>query len=102
MSKELKRFRLLPDSGGYECIHCGIWTHMPVEHRSCCNDTQIAELREEVEWLKAALTPSAETKGAYMGEVRCGCHVNCDNNHLPWTVIKKVMKLISKRAEGGE
>lgn len=84
MSDKLKGFRLLPDSGGYECIHCGVWTHLPEEHRSCCQYLQIAELKEENKRLREALTPSAETKAAYMGEVGCGCHmINCEDNHLP-------------------
>lgn len=51
-------------------------------------DARAAELEE-------ALTPSAATKAAYMGEVRG----DCCGEFVPWTTIKDVMSMIRARAE---
>lgn len=56
--------------------------------------------------LEAALTPSTETKGAYIGEFifprtytdEYGDEITVNVN-VPWTTIKEIMKAISKFAE---
>lgn len=71
---------------------------------------EIAALRAKRDRLIAALTPSADTKAAYMGEVRDDVTVwieddegdmveYTDRRHVSWTAIKEVMALIRK--EGG-
>ncbi|MCG8446511.1 MAG: hypothetical protein MI753_12440 [Hyphomicrobiales bacterium] len=57
--------------------------------------------------LLEALTPSAGTKAAYMGEVVLETVSDDDEDglpvsvkrHVPWTAIKDVMALIRKRAD---
>jgi hypothetical protein len=57
-----------------------------------------------IETLRAALTPSAETKSAYMGEFsfpktytdEYGDEISV-NMSVPWTTIKEIMKAISAR-----
>jgi len=59
----------------------------------------------EVERLREALTPSAATKSAYMGEVECDCPTETWRHFVPWTAIKAIMAMIRARAvlrEGGE
>lgn len=69
-----------------------------------------AEKDAEIARMRAALTPSAETKAAYMGEFwiplpdrdedgeECMRRIN-----VPWTVTKKIMAAIRKQAlAGGE
>lgn len=56
----------------------------------------VSALRDEIERLKAALTPSAETKAAYMGEFYFDEH-NDDGATtviVPWTTIKEIMSAI--------
>lgn len=71
---------------------------------------EIAALRAQRDRLIAALTPSAETKAAYMGEVRddvwsSGYDENGEyeerrvSHHVSWAAIKDIMALIRK--EGG-
>jgi len=72
-----------------------------------CRDLEasLAEAREESNSLREALTPSAETKAAYMSEVMCDHFPSCEahGHYVPWTTIKDVMAMISKRAlTGGE
>ena len=62
-------------------------------------------LARRVERLEAALTPSADTKAAYMGEIVLTITYRDDNGNeltrdkdLPWTTIKEVMALIRARA----
>ena len=45
-----------------------------------------------------ALTPSAKTEAAYIGEFTCG---HCDH-YVPWITIKEIMAAIRERAECGE
>lgn len=61
-------------------------------------------LSAQVERLKEALTPSAETKRAYIGEFSVRFPVFDDDGNecfreinVPWTTIKEVMKAISGR-----
>ena len=59
---------------------------------------RIAALEAEVARLREALTPSAETQTAYMGELsRLFLHAN-----LPWVVIKEIMAVIRARAALGD
>lgn len=64
---------------------------------------------DEIERLRKALTPSAETKAAYMGEF----HVSLpswdeDGNevrrkiNVPWVTIKEIMAAIRKEASVSE
>ena len=63
-----------------------------------------AKMAGEVERLREALTPSAETKAAYMGEFtmpfpcldESGEEVMAHPN-VPWTTIKEIMKAIRAR-----
>jgi hypothetical protein len=68
-------------------------------------DYEIAALRSEVEGLREALTPSGETKGAYIGEFKFSVHAYDEDGEekwwdeiIPWTTIKEIMAAISKRA----
>lgn len=54
---------------------------------------------------KAALTPSAETKAAYSGEItfESEVYVSVQESYMetvtvPWTTIKEIMKMIRKQA----
>lgn len=67
---------------------------------------QRAELLEENTRLREALTPSADTKAAYIGEVKFtastgfdedGCEVWQDIT-VPWTTTKDIMAMIISRA----
>lgn len=67
--------------------------------------TTIRELKAENARLREALTPSAETKAAYMGEFQFNLpDLDEDGNeytrhvNVPWTTIKEVMELIFNRA----
>lgn len=68
-------------------------------------DDAVDELRERLRSLHNALTPSAETKAAYIGEfsfIREG--MGADDNYVaeridvPWTTIKEIMAAILGRA----
>ena len=65
----------------------------------------IAALTAQVERMRGALTPSGETKAAYMGEFSIPFPtVDEDGNevmlhpHVPWTTIKEIMAAIRARA----
>lgn len=66
--------------------------------------SELKSLREEVEALRAALTPSAETKAAYMGEFRFKFSVRWEGEEIdfmptvPWTTIKEIMAAIQRQA----
>lgn len=96
-----------------------LWKLTPDEHRdylearykSVSHDLDLAAAREaakdaRIAELEAALTPSEETKFAYMGEVNFW-HTDFDedgNEHrirldVPWTSIKELMKLIREKAQ---
>ena len=63
-------------------------------------------IQQYIEGLEEALTPSAETKAAYMGEFSMEI-VEFDENgdgfprnvHVPWVTIKDIMKVIRNRAQ---
>ena len=59
-----------------------------------------------VDRYKEALTPSEDTKAAYWGEFSFyRTYIDDTGNevavkeHVPWTTIKEIMKVISERAE---
>jgi len=72
-------------------------------------DVDMLAFKARIAQLEAALTPSAETKAAYMGEFRIPFHtVDEDGNevmiypNVPWTTIKEIMAAIRARAALGE
>ena len=77
-------------------------TMLPMDprHRQLLTDSaaEIEALTAERDALREALTPSAETKAAYMGEVDCDCPTQSWKHHVPWTSIKVIMKMIASRA----
>lgn len=77
-----------------------------VEQRIDTDARRIAELEGEVDRLREAVTPSTETKRAYMGEFSVPLPEIDENGdeyirriNIPWTEIKKVMKMIETRAK---
>lgn len=63
------------------------------------------EARAEADRLIEALTPSAETKGAYIGEFSFPIHDTDEDGEevlrkitVPWTTVKEIMAAIRKRA----
>jgi len=67
---------------------------------------RILALEAELKRYKLALTPSGETKAAYMGEITFGREIDDGNLHyteritLPWTAMKEAMSLIRGYAAG--
>ena len=66
---------------------------------------EIAALRAKNERLRVALTPSAETKAAYIGEFHITEEGYDEDGQVyyrkvavPWTIIKEIMAAISARA----
>lgn len=59
---------------------------------------EVLRLRAEVERLTEALTPSCDTKAAYMGEIHCDCPTENWKHFVPWTSIKEIMAMIRARA----
>ena len=73
-----------------------------------CNDlrAKLSEYEQRVKALEEALTPSAETKFAYMGEFEFPVLYVDENGDevtyeeaVPWVTIKEIMKAIKQRAE---
>lgn len=59
---------------------------------------EVDELTRERDTLLAALTPSAETKGSYIGEFTTkGCG-DCATVVVEWTTIKDIMEAIRAQA----
>lgn len=69
----------------------------------------IASLNAEVERLREALTPSGDTKAAYIGEFSFGITRTGEDDEgdpceftetvpVPWTTIKEIMAAIAARA----
>lgn len=85
----------------YGVIFEGLTHWMPMPEKPAA----LAQQQGEVERLREALTPSAATKAAYMGEFefQSGAGIT---HCVPWSTIKEIMKAISDRAvlasEGGE
>lgn len=68
---------------------------------SAIDTSALTASQEEVKRLREALTPSAATKAAYIGEVRQRVHMTDPSGEeysqeitIDWTSIKEVMKLI--------
>ena len=59
------------------------------------------ELERQRDRLIEALTPSTDTKRAYMGEMMLSCGDD-RKLYVPWTAIKDTMAMIRKRAVGAE
>lgn len=61
----------------------------------------LPELCREVLRLREALTPSAATKTAYIGEFSWSddCYGGSVTRTVPWTTVKEIMAAIRKRAE---
>jgi len=72
----------------------------------CFHDLSLAHLRGKVDRLQEALTPSGQTKAAYIGEFsfpiddRDEAGDECTRNVIvPWTTVKEIMVAIRARAE---
>ncbi len=60
--------------------------------------TENVRLRNELHSLREALTPSAETKGVYIGEFTTwGCD-ECGDVTIEWTATKEIMRAIRDEA----
>jgi chromosome segregation ATPase len=81
----------------------GQWERMLENYASADAEAERAEA--EIDRLREALTPSAETKAAYMSEFSVP-FPDVDENgeeyirrtNVPWVTIKEIMKAISARA----
>jgi hypothetical protein len=61
-------------------------------------DARIEELEAKLTKAVEALTPSGDTKAAYIAEVETDCP--CGRPHtVSWTATKDIMKMIRERAE---
>lgn len=97
--RELNRIK-----GDGECPHCGESYTLPEE--ACCaywlvrqaengvigTEMYLEAVKDERDALKEALTPSTETKCAYMSEVKD------DGRFVSWSAIKDIMRTIQTRA----
>jgi hypothetical protein len=71
--------------------------------------TKLATSEARCKRLEEAITPSAETRVAYMGEFSMSIPEFDEhgkeymrNTNIPWTTIKDIMKAISRRALEGK
>jgi hypothetical protein len=69
-----------------------------IETASYALTSENAALRAEVAAYKDALTPSAETKADYIGEIEFCERDRLKKISLPWTSMKEFMVMIHKRA----
>lgn len=58
----------------------------------------LADSRAEVERLREALTPSGETKAAYIGEFSFEIGDDGEAATVPWSAVKDIMRAILARA----
>jgi hypothetical protein len=72
----------------------------PDAARAVLTALRAAEAREQK--LREALTPSAETKHAYIGEFKFKSASDRVTHTVPWPTIKEIMAAIALRALGGE
>jgi DNA repair exonuclease SbcCD ATPase subunit len=94
----------------FDCCMCGSRMdahdigsgHSPVS----MYDYHMGQLEQQIEHFREALTPSSETKVAYMGEfsvpwpeVDPDGHEYIRRINVPWVTIKEIMKAILARAE---
>jgi hypothetical protein len=70
---------------------------------------EIVRLRAENDMLRDALTPSAETKAAYIGEFHFGIRCQDEDGNevtrripVPWDTVKEIMAAIRARAALGD
>ena len=74
--------------------------------RAAIEATRIEDLRQQVERLTEALTPSGSTKAAYHGEFSFEAYDGVSDagidmyrkEYVPWDVVKQIMKAIAARA----
>jgi len=71
--------------------------YIAMEERLDAMEEECTNLRDERDRLLEALTPSAETKAAYMGEFVFWIVDRTVN--VPWITIKEIMRAIRDRAE---
>lgn len=84
--------------------------HSHIPYGMYCQDAAslIQELQAEVAALREALTPSADTKAAYMDEFGFSREIwDEEEEHdvveiigVPWTTIKEILHAVSARARG--
>lgn len=76
------------------------WRHDGKDVGDQSHKCHIAELEAENKRLREALTPSAETKAAYIGEFSWLVNVYGTETELfvPWSTVKEIMAAIRKRA----
>lgn len=89
-----------------------LWGECDYDQAATAIATELAQARAEgLRQAAEALTPSAETKAAYMGEFSFSIPALDENGEeasqkvtVPWTTIKEIMAAISLRAlaEAGE
>jgi hypothetical protein len=82
------------------------WECRSMEIELAQASAKLVEQQNEIERLKAALTPSAETKAAYWGEFSFSLCVGEEDGEemferitVPWTTVKEIMAAILARAE---
>ncbi|MEO0385078.1 MAG: hypothetical protein AAF234_16150 [Pseudomonadota bacterium] len=98
------RERIAELKSAYAELH-GDWENAINRCRQASEDRDQALAREKQ--LREALTPSADTKAAYMGEFRMGVRLRDPNSgeedhrsvDVPWTTIKEIMAAIRDYAE---
>jgi hypothetical protein len=86
----------------YRCADCNCSVNEPdLTHLR----RQLVDVRAERDALREALTPSPETKGAYIGEFSFRVELSDEDGdrysqefYVPWTTIKEIMAAITKRA----
>ena len=61
-------------------------------------NNRIEELEAKLAKAVDALTPSGETKAAYISEVETDCPIG-GSHTVSWTATKEIMKMIARRAE---
>ena len=94
-----------------DCLRCGI-DFTPREGMDVAAKWNTRASQAEIERLKEALTPSGETKAAYIGEFQFTVTMleldESDEPYecqrmvtVPWTTIKEIMAAISERAALG-
>ncbi|TPE45076.1 hypothetical protein [Amaricoccus solimangrovi] len=104
MSRVLTAVRTV-EAPQYSAEHAVGWeVFEAVVDRATAAEAEANRLRAENEQLLAALTPSAETKAAYIGEIKFITSVGWDgveypfNVVVPWDSMKQFMALIRSRA----
>ena len=95
---DLRQNTMTGDMTIAECVQCGARAYFRKWN------ARAASSQADIERLKEALTPSAATKAAYIGEFSFGVTLRAGNQEdyrrieVPWTTIKEIMAAISERA----